>query len=141
MMMENGGVDIDFTSGFPSMSVHYLSANSGSYGVDEASQNFWGPEKLAAINRICYTPSRFSYMLRFIALIPHVHYKIRRPFRTGVSPESIPISLGGGSVAPISTRRIAAFVSPSRSLPHPLKQYPDPFHPNLSQSVPITRTG
>ena len=27
--MENGGVDIDFTSGFSLMSVHYLGADSG----------------------------------------------------------------------------------------------------------------
>jgi hypothetical protein len=43
-MMENRGVDIDFTSGFPSMSVYYLGADSGKSVVDEAFQNLGGPK-------------------------------------------------------------------------------------------------
>jgi hypothetical protein len=39
VMVENKGVDIDFTSGFSSMSVHYLGADSGDRAIDEASQN------------------------------------------------------------------------------------------------------
>jgi hypothetical protein len=42
VMMENGGVDIDLTSGFSSMSVHYLGANYGNCAVDEASQILGG---------------------------------------------------------------------------------------------------
>jgi hypothetical protein len=41
-VMENRGVNIDFTSGFPSMSMHYLGADSGNCVVDEASQNLGG---------------------------------------------------------------------------------------------------
>jgi hypothetical protein len=39
VMVENRGVDIDFTPGFSSMSVHYLGADSKNCAVDEASQN------------------------------------------------------------------------------------------------------
>lgn len=59
--MENGGVDIDFTSGFPSMSAHYLSANSGSYAVDEASRNFWGQTASSNKSHLLYSESLLLY--------------------------------------------------------------------------------
>jgi hypothetical protein len=40
--MANGGVDIDSTPGFPSISMHYLGADSSNCAVDEASLKFWG---------------------------------------------------------------------------------------------------
>lgn len=41
-MIENGGVDIDFTSRFPSVTMHYLGADPDNCAVGEASQNFGG---------------------------------------------------------------------------------------------------
>ena len=74
MMIENGGINIDFTSGFPSVTMHYLGVDPGNCAVVEAQQNLRA-KKLAAISGIFYPPNPFSYMLRFMTFIPHVHYK------------------------------------------------------------------
>ena|SRR5271154_4379946 len=135
--MENGGVDIDFISGFPSMSMHYLGADSGN--CDEASQNFGGQK--ASSNK-WHFPSSESLLL--YAQIHNIHStRTLQRSKSHSETVSLPSRHPYRSVAVLShsfsTRRIVVFSFPFPSPPHPPAEYPDPFHPNLSQSVPITR--
>jgi hypothetical protein len=96
----------------------------------------WGPKKLAAIRGIFYS----SESLLLYAQIYNIHST--RTSKSYSETMSLPGRHSYLSVAllshPFSTRRIVVFFFPFPSLPHPPTECPDPFHPNLSQSVPIT---
>jgi hypothetical protein len=137
--MENGGVDINFTSGFPSMSMHYLGADSGNCAVGEASQNLEGQK--ASSNKWHFLSSK---SLLLYAQIHNIHStRTLQRSKSYSETVSLPSRHPYHSVVvlshPFSTRRIVVFSFPFPSLPHPPTEYPNPFHPNLSQSVPITR--
>ena len=121
------------------LSMHYLGADSAIVPLVKHHKS-WGAKKLAAISGIFYPPNPFSYTLRFITFIPHVHCK---DLKSHLETVSLPSRYPYRSVAvlshPFFTRRIVVFSFPFPSLPHPPKEYPDPFHPHLSQSVPITK--
>jgi hypothetical protein len=137
--MANGGVDIDSTPGFPSMNMHYLGADSSTCAVDEASQNLGGQR--ASSNKRHFLSSE---SLLLYAQIHNIHStRTLQGSKSHSETVSFPSRHLYCSVAllshPFFIRRIVVFFFPFPSLPHPPAECPDPFHPNLSQSVPITR--
>ena len=121
------------------LSMHCPGADSGNCAVGEASQNL-GPKRLEAVSRHFLS----SESLLLYAQIHNIH-STRTLQRSKGHSENVPLPsrhpYRSAAVLshPFSTRRIGVSFFPFPSLPHPPAEYPDPFHPNLSQSVPITR--
>src|SRR5947209_4912968 len=98
--------------------------------LTETSPKIWGggAKKPGVVNRICYPLILFLLS----AWIHNIHstrtLQRSKTHSETESPESIPISLGGGTVALISPRRMAVFHFHLPLLPHPLKQYLNSFY-------------
>jgi hypothetical protein len=138
VMKENGGVDIDSTLGFCQWVCITLALTLAIVPLMK-HHKIGGAKELAVIRGIFYPPNPFAYMLGLVAFIPHVHYKDLKAIQKPCLPSRHPYRSVAVLSHPFSTRRIVVFFFPFPLLPHPPAECPDPFHPNLSQSVPITR--